>query len=110
VTEFDVLAHTGGGVTRLELCGEMDIAVVGIVSEAIRQALGDATTTELVVDVAAVTFLDSTGIGALMTGHKSAQARGAAFRVINAHGSVDRVLRLTGVLAVLTGAIEPAAS
>jgi anti-sigma B factor antagonist len=112
MTAFDVRAHAAtAGVTRLEFVGEIDIAVVGQVSDAIRQALTDATTAELVIDLDAVTFLDSTGIGAFMTGRLLAQERAVTYRLVNVRGPVERVLSLTGVLTVLTDPTgTPAAS
>jgi anti-sigma B factor antagonist len=51
-----------------------------------------------VVDLAAVTFLDSTGIGVLVRARNRAVTSGAALTVVNFHRPVRRVFDDTGVL------------
>jgi anti-anti-sigma factor len=56
----------------------------------------------VVVDLTGVTFLDSSGIRALLTVRRIADEHGAALTVTGAHGIVRRVLTLTGLLGLLT--------
>jgi anti-anti-sigma factor len=53
--------------------------------------------TAVVVDLAGVQFLDSSGIAVLLKGRRLADERGAAYRVAGAHGMVKRILELSGV-------------
>ena len=70
-----------GGVQRLQLAGEVDYATVTQLSTAIQTAITAGQTAELVVDLAAVTFLDSGGISALIHGRRTADAHAVAYRI-----------------------------
>ena len=54
-------------------------------------------TAEVVVDLSGVTFLDSSGISALVKQRRLADEHGKLMRISGAGGTVRDVLRLTGV-------------
>ena len=56
----------------------------------------------LTVDLGGVSFVDSTGIRALIHGHAAASDLGVPLRVANLRHPVTRVLEITGVLEALT--------
>jgi|KBSSwiStaDraftv2_1062776.scaffolds.fasta_scaffold143332_4 anti-sigma B factor antagonist len=89
-------------VMRLAVVGEVDVATCGALSDAIHEAIVADRIAELIVDLDKVTFLDSSGVRALLTGLKLAQTQGAGFSILNARGVVRGVLDITGVLAALT--------
>lgn len=91
------------GVVRLELVGEVDMAVAAEVAAAQTREIDTPGVTGLVVDLQRVTFLDSTGIAALVTGMRAARGGGIAFTVTNPHRMVRTVLEVTGVLGPLNG-------
>jgi anti-anti-sigma factor len=85
-------------VAVLDVHGEIDLATV----QDLRIALDDAPeATDVVVDLGHVTFLDSTGITALIVAHRAAVAAGARFALAAATGPVKRVLDVSGVAAVV---------
>lgn len=84
----------------LALAGYIDLSNVQVLSEAITKALAQAP--EVVVDLAEVTFLDSTGLREFASGYQQAEAAGARFRVVNPQGSVLDVLRIAGMYDYLT--------
>jgi anti-sigma B factor antagonist len=58
----------------------------------------------VVVDLSAVTFLDSTALGALLGGMRRLRARGGDLLVVNTDPGITQLLRVTGLdqmLAVL---------
>lgn len=59
--------------------------------------LVDAGAREIVVDLTAVDFCDSSGLNALVRAYKRARQEGATFTVTGAYGRVDTVLRTTGL-------------
>jgi anti-anti-sigma factor len=61
----------------------------------------------LFVDLDEVTFLDCSGIGALIAGRNAALVAGCRYELRNPHGIVSTILRVCG-LDVMLG-IEPAA-
>jgi len=77
------------------LTGELDLAVAGDVLAAVRVAI--AATPEdgsVVVDVAAVTFMDATGLRALTDAEAEAASLGRGFDVVNLSPPVRRLLAL----------------
>ena len=64
-------------------------------------ALIDAGARWLVIDLSAVTFLDSTGLGALLTSLRRAQALGGDLRLVQVPHAVYRVIELTALQAYL---------
>lgn len=87
---------------HLAVSGEIDMSNSGALEETIADALMVRSVTTLVIDLAELTFLDSSGIKALLTGYHIATEQGATFRVDNPRGIVHRTLVVTGVLDILT--------
>lgn len=104
MTRLTTTIRIGPGHVRLVLAGEIDLSSVDVLIRAQGEALAGAATRRLqgvVVDLDRVTFLDSTGIGALVGGFREAAAAGLTFRLENPHGAVVRVLDVSGVLPTL---------
>ena len=94
-------ARTSGGPARtvVTLDGECDLAVRDELTAALLDAVAGAQV--VVVDLAEVTFIDSTGVHSLVTAHHAALAAGGRVHVRNAVGPVATVLDLTGVGVLL---------
>ena len=90
------------GHRHVTLFGDIDLAAAGRVREVLTGAVEQSISVE--VDLAHVTFLDSSGINALVAASKAARVRGHAFVVTSPSAPARRVLDITGLLAVLTGA------
>ncbi len=87
---------TEGGDALLALAGELDLGHV----EALWRAAGDALdgqATRLVIDVSAVTFIDSSILGALIRISRSADERSKGFVLRRPAPLVLRLLRITGL-------------
>ena len=91
----------------LALRGELDMGVVEELHELLTATIREAPLIE--VDLAAVTFIDSTVISTLISAHHSATAAGARLGVSNSTGHVHRVLDMTGVLPTLSTEPQPPA-
>ena len=103
MTDFSLDQHpVDDGVLRLVIAGEVDLANSDVLTEAISTAIKTWSVAEVVVDLEHVTFLDSTGISALMAGYNLAADYGVAYFVVNPHDLVRRTLDITGVLSALT--------
>jgi anti-sigma B factor antagonist len=102
--EFVTSLDRDAGTATVTLRGEVDILTV----DQVRVVLGEALATgpqEIVVDLAGLTFIDSTGLGALIFGFQRARDAGVRFRLANANATVRQILVLSGFLEVveLTG-------
>ena len=87
---------------RIRPRGEIDMAVADRLAEAITDVLANDST-RVVVDLTDVTFLDSSGIRALLIGQKFATDRHRSLTIENPAPIVHEVLAIAGVLDVLTG-------
>ena len=90
------------GCVVIEIRGELDLAD----SERLRQVLVDASLqrpTEVVVDLVHVTFIDSSGIGALVAGYNAARGLGVRFAVRQFSPFILTQLRQTGLDEMLIG-------
>jgi anti-sigma B factor antagonist len=98
---FDIKVAPGG-VTVLTVSGDIDLAVVGQLRDAVAAALGQDYVTGVLIDLAAVTFMDSTGIGTLVGCWHQAGAAGKTLHITHARAQIERVLEITGVLQLLS--------
>lgn len=84
------------GKTLVTVVGEVDVSNAGELREAVDSAL-EAAPAEVSVDLAEVSYIDSTGIGVLVGAATRAQEAGVAFSVAHSQANVKRVLGLLGV-------------
>lgn len=84
------------GVVVLRLPTEVDLAVAQQVRDELAASLS-AERTHLVVDAAGVTFMDSSGVNALVHAHEAAARIGGSLHVVSATSAVRRVLEITGL-------------
>ena len=94
---FGVQASVTNNTALLRLSGELDLSTVGQLREQIfRPEVLDAH--EVRVDLSGITFLDSSGIGVVVTACKLARAAGGSFSVVCVPpGIVRRLLELNGL-------------
>jgi anti-anti-sigma factor len=99
-TNISIAVSPGGESAVLAVSGEIDLASAPrLRAEILRQLEAGRHTT---VDLAAVTFMDGSGVSAFVAAQKRAARTGTRLRFCNAeHRSVALVLRLTGADAVL---------
>jgi anti-sigma B factor antagonist len=95
------------GTATVTVLGEIDFTNADEVSQGIRDALAQCGPSVLRVDLKDATFIDSTGLGALIEGYRTAIEAECRFVVVNPTKSFHRVLTVTG-LCDLFGLAEPA--
>jgi anti-anti-sigma factor len=101
--DVTVATHRDGGVATVRISGAIDLDAMDEVERAIGATVDAAGTTQVVVDLSAVDFLDSSGIAVLLKGRRVADAADVGYRVTGAAGMVRQVLDLTGVWGHLSG-------
>ncbi|MFG1608733.1 STAS domain-containing protein [Actinoplanes sp. NPDC049265] len=87
-------------VATVTLTGEVDVATVGQVRSALAEAIA-AGPRSVVVDLFALSFIDSTGLGALIFGFQRARDAGVPFRLARPTSGVRQILVVSGVLEVV---------
>ena len=85
-----------GGTARIQVGGELDVATSPSLREKGVELL-DAGAQTIEVDLAGVTFIDSTGLGALVSLQKHCRTRGGSLVVSGCKGPVERLMALTGL-------------
>jgi len=83
------------GTDLLSVSGEVDIASVDDFLAAARSRLENAPVLE--IDLGSVSFIDSSGLGALVRLHKESEEAGKELRLANVPGSMRRLLEITGL-------------
>ncbi|HKX76775.1 MAG TPA: STAS domain-containing protein [Acidimicrobiia bacterium] len=82
--------------TVVKVDGEIDLATVEQLESAVDQALRSGAT-QLVIDLTGVTFLDSTGLRALLQTHGRMSDLGGSLALVLNGGPVERLLDIAGV-------------
>jgi len=103
---YDVI-RTGPSCT-IELFGEIDMSVREEVLAVMVAEVNRPDTAAVSLDMGAVSFLDSSGLEALVKAKHAADAHGCGFAVVGAKGSALRALEITDLLTYLNG--EPTRS
>lgn len=99
MARLDVQVAYRDGTLTMTLTGEVDLDSAPRLHQAVQEA--DAPWgTHMVADLSGVTFMDSTGVHALLACYERAQDHGGTLSVTGAHGLVERVLYLSGVLSL----------
>ena len=90
------------------VAGELSLAEAPILERHLADVLANASSA-VVVDLAGVEFIDSTGLSVLVRAQQQAAERGVEFGVQNPRAQAHRLLSLTGLEERLTLASPPAA-
>ncbi|BDZ44823.1 hypothetical protein GCM10025866_07320 [Naasia aerilata] len=77
------VTYTDGGVAILRLQGNLNMVSAPAVREAVASLVAEGSS-RVVVDLADVPFLDSSGLGALIGGLKSTRQAGGDLRIASA--------------------------
>ena len=103
--EFQLLVHPERERVVVTTVGELDLMSAGAVESAVIGLL-ERGFSHVVVDLRGLSFLDSTGIRALLTCHARAQRENARLSIILGDDRTRRPLEICGVLDALS-VIEP---
>jgi anti-anti-sigma factor len=99
MARLDVRVAYGDGILTLTMTGEVDLDSSPQLLQAVQEA-GAPWGTHVVADLSGVTFMDSTGVRVLLTCYERAQEHGGTLSVTGAHGLIERILYLSGVLSL----------
>ena len=98
---LEVVARSGGEDLDVALVGELDMTACFALEAEIERLLGDRAARRLVLDLAELDFVDSAGLGALLTIHDRTQDLGVELHLVNPSRPVRRILEATGTLPAL---------
>jgi anti-sigma B factor antagonist len=94
--DFDVETTEQDGFSVLTLRGEIDVYTAPHLRQAIVD-LVDGGATNIVVDMAMVEFLDSTGLGVLVEGLKRVKRRDGSLSIVATQDKILKIFNITGL-------------
>jgi anti-sigma B factor antagonist len=98
---FDCTSERVDDVVVVTPSGEIDRDTAPAFRTALEAAVTQAGRGPVEVELGRVTFMDSSGVGALLAAHRLAESAGASFRVRNPTKPVRTVLDITNVSGLL---------
>ena len=93
-------ATLGDGTYLVEASGEIDASTAPLLQRTLLSAFAEGHE-RLVLDISPVTYMDSSGIGAVMAAYAEARQRDARFAVVCAENHPAQRIRGMGLEAVL---------
>ena len=103
-----IQATRDGDTLRISLTGELNLAGKSPLRTCVSSYLADPSVRTITIDLAGLTSLDSTGIGALISCLRLADNTGKSLSATGAQGHVAKVLDMTGVTPILAGRVPRA--
>jgi anti-sigma B factor antagonist len=103
---FEVVAHTTAqrddASLEVMVAGDLDMVATFRIEPEVERLLAQRGVRRLILNLADVRFIDSAGIGALLSIRERADRLGVEMTLVNVPDPVQRVLDLTGTGALLT--------
>jgi anti-sigma B factor antagonist len=96
VTPFSLRTEEKQGTTVVYLEGELDLAGVPKLREALHSAQHEKVS-QIIVDLQGLTFLDSSGLGALIAADTAGRDGHVAVSFVRGNRTVHRVFQLTAM-------------
>jgi anti-sigma B factor antagonist len=93
--------RTADGTVPIELEGDLDMDATFTFEPALERHIAEDGTERIVLDLTGVDFMDSAGLGALLSTRERAELLGVELRVAGASDTVMRVLEITGTTRLL---------
>jgi anti-sigma B factor antagonist len=97
VADLEVRAERHGPRARLTVAGELDLATAGVLREAAAAQLRSGELRELVLDLGGVTFLDSSGLGALLQVRGDLLSAGSSLAIDAVASGTARIIAIAGL-------------
>jgi anti-sigma B factor antagonist len=107
MTRLDVAAQAHEGRATLALHGELDLGTDTQLRDAATNVLRGDDIRSLDLDLAELTFLDSTGVSALLDLRKQASERGIAVQIVAISRRAARVLTIVGLAESFGLPVDP---
>ena len=98
---FSVEVSESGHVTSICLAGEVDAYTTPAFAQAVKTSLQRGAA-HFVIDLEGVTYIDSSGLGVLISTLKALSARHGTLGIVAAQDEVRRLFAITGLDRVLT--------
>jgi anti-sigma B factor antagonist len=92
---IDEVSQTSSGAAVFAVAGELDLATIGLLKDAVGVRLQPESA--VVLDLSGLQFCDSTGLGAFVGLHRQATAVGARFGLASPSKRIAELFSLSGI-------------
>ena len=101
-SEFSVVGLSySGSEAVITLAGELDLASAPVLHESLLEAASGGAET-IKIDIQRLTYIDSVGLGVLVSAHKRLQSNGGSLVISGPTARVMRVLAVSGLTRYFT--------
>lgn len=98
--DLSLVRRNVDGVVVVDVSGRLCAGgATAILRNAIKECL-EGGSNRLVLNVADLTFIDSSGLGELITSHTSVQSRGGSMNILKPSSRIKELLRMTKLTSV----------
>ena len=94
--ELDVKTEQSGATCMISLTGEVDVYTSPRLKKELIDRI-DAGCLDIVVELDALGFIDSSGLGVLVSGLRHAKEHGGTLRLVCTNESILKIFRITGL-------------
>lgn len=85
----------------VKIIGDFDLVIAKEFREQVDRLLMDRPVNNLILDATEISFIDSSGLGAILGRYKIIQQKGGRMSIFGVKSSVFRVLELSGILKII---------
>ena len=100
MAELDVKERQAGDVTILDLSGEVRIGEGAISLRDSIRSLADQGKTKVLLNLAGVKYMDSSGVGELIANYTTIKRQGGQLKLLNLTDRIQNLLVITKLLTV----------
>jgi len=100
MAELDVKQRQAGDVTILDMSGEVRIGEGSIALRDAVRNLADAGNKKILLNLAGVRYIDSSGIGELIANYTTVSRQGGQLKLLNLTDRIQNLLVITKLLTV----------
>jgi anti-sigma B factor antagonist len=94
--ELQIAEQKDGALCVLTLVGEVDVYTAPSLKEKLVDNI-ESGCSNVLVDMEKVTFIDSSGLGVLVSGLRRARERGGSVRILCTRENILKIFRITGL-------------
>lgn len=96
-----VLTRVHKNVLYISLDGELDEHTAEYTRVNLDKSMASMTTNQIVIDLANLRFMDSTGIGVLIGRYKKMKDKGVPIFISNPSAQAERIFKMTGLYQIM---------
>jgi anti-anti-sigma factor len=99
--ELSLATRKIGDVVVFDISGRLCVGgALSVLRNAVKESLEDGNN-RLVINLGEVSFIDSSGLGELITTHTSVQSRGGSINLLKPSSRIKELLKMTRLTGVL---------